>query len=246
MNPVTISQTKSLSYFSKPDKTIPKPSIFAAALTHEVRNPLTNINLAVEMLQRMDPDGVQKPYLDIIIRASKRIDMLVTELAGKQHEQEKDGVHSVHQLLEEVLVMAGDRIRLKNIIVSKDYTIQDYRIRGNNPGMKIALTNIIINAIDAMKGQKGMLKLVTTSINGNYILTIEDNGCGICDSDLKDIFRPFFTRKVGGLGVGLAVTSNILKANRVKIDVESEEGRGTKFILSFKKPSPVFLISKTA
>jgi signal transduction histidine kinase len=250
MNPPTINGIKPVSFtptvFRSVAKVILKPS-FAAALTHEVRNPLTNIDLAVGMLQRLEPGTAQQPYLDIILRASKRINMLVAELAGKQQgELEKEEVHSVHQLLDEVLTMTADRILLKHIAVSKEFDLQDYSITEHNPEMKIALTNLIINAIDAVKEHKGMLKLVTAWVNGNYILAIEDNGCGISPGDIKDIFRPFFTRKTGGLGIGLAVTYDILKANNVEIDVESEEGKGTKFILSFKKASPVFLISKPA
>jgi signal transduction histidine kinase len=246
MKPTTISRTRPLRYFLKPLKSFQQPPVFTAALTHEVRNPLTNINLAVEMLRRMEPGTAQQPYLDIILRASKRIDMLVTELAGQQHKQKTERVHSVHQLLEEVLVMAADRIILKNITVSKDYTIQDHNIKENYRGMKIALTNIIINALDAMKERGGILRLVTTSINGNIVLAIEDNGCGIPAVDLQNIFKPFFTNKTGGLGVGLAVTSQLLKANHVKMEVRSEVARGTKFILSFTRVNPVFLISSTA
>ena len=235
IKPVTLIPT----VYKSVTKVVLKPS-FAAALTHEVRNPLTNIDLAVEMLQRLETGSAQRPYLDIIIRASKRINMLITELAGKQQgELEKDEVHSIHQLLEEVLTMTTDRIMLKHITVTKEFDIQDYSILEHNPEIKIALTNLIINAIDAVTEYKGILKLVTTWSNGNYILTIEDNGCGISPENIKDIFRPFFTRKTGGLGIGLAVTSDILKANNVEIDVESEEGKGTKFSLSFKKASPV-------
>ncbi|HUR67008.1 MAG TPA: ATP-binding protein [Chitinophagaceae bacterium] len=235
MNLTTISRTKPVRYFPGIHKALPKPSAFGAALTHEVRNPLTNINLAVEMLQRMNPSEGQQDYLDIILRASKRINVLVSELLVKQPKLKSEGGSSVQQVLEEVLTMAGDRLRLKNILVQKDYSLQDQSIIEKHPGIKIALTNIIINAIDAMKENGGVLRLVTTSLHDHYHLRIEDNGCGIAPGDIQNIFRPFFTRKTGGLGVGLAVAAQILKANKVKIDVESEEGKGTKFILSFKK-----------
>jgi len=196
------------------------------------------------MLKKLEASDEQQLYLDIISRASQRIDILVNEITGKNLAgHEKMGEHSIHQLLEEVLVIAGDSIRLKNITICKDYSPGNYSIRENRPELRIALTNIIINAVDAMKEGQGILKLVTTSIDSNYVLTIEDNGCGISAADLKHIFRPFFTRKKDGLGVGLAVTRHILKVNKIKIDVESKEGGGTKFILSFKKTAPVFVMS---
>lgn len=237
MSPHTTSLKNPVTYFPKPYKNIPKPLFLVAALTHEVRNPLSNINLAVELLQHSITSDEQQSYLDMIMRATQRINTLVTELAEKQQEQfEKDGLHSLHQLLDEVLAMTDDRIRLKNITVIKDYFKDDHNIAQRGAEMKIALTNIIINAIDAMKDQPGVLKLVTTSIDGSYNLVIEDNGCGINPGDMEHIFKPFFTRKKEGLGIGLATTYEILKANNVKVAVESEEGRGTKFILSFIRP----------
>lgn len=209
---------------------------FASALAHEVRNPLSNINLAVEILKQMTGDDDQKIYLDIILRASGRINSLVTDLLTSCHADEMgSGKHSIHQLLDEVLAMTQDRIRLKNIAVIKDYAKQDCVIVLNRPKMKIALTNIIINAIEAMTSGKGKLKLVTKLIDGRYAVHIEDNGCGISKEDLKNIFKPYFTNKPGGMGLGLATTYAILLSNHVRINVESKEGGGTNFILLFTK-----------
>ena len=241
MTPPNTKRTKPVTFSPKLHNIEAKPSLLAMGLTHKVRNPLTNIILAVELLQHHVTSDLQRSYLDIITRASERINTLVTELTEAQQDQHtEEGLHSLHQLLDEVLMMTDDRIRLKNITVIKDYFKEDHSMIQKGVEMKIALTNIIINAIDAMKDQSGVLKLVTTAENGNYSLAIEDNGCGISADDLEHIFNPFFTRKTGGLGIGLATTCDILKANNVKIEVESEEGRGTKFILSFTNAIPGF------
>ena len=224
-----------------PNIVIPQPTSFSAALTHEVRNPLTNINLAVDILKRLAKSDMENVYLDIINRASLRISTLINELVKQQQDEHmKEAIYSVHHLLDEILIMTGDRILLKNIVVSKEYTIHDYNMPLHRPEMKIALTNIIINAIDAMAIQNGQLKIITKSSNGHYMVQIGDNGCGINPEDLKQIFKPFFTKKTGGLGIGLAATFDILKANKVKLHVKSKEGKGTKFILSFAKESPLF------
>ena len=67
------------------------------------------------------------------------------------------------------------------------------------------------------------------------MIQIEDNGCGISKENLKYIFKPYFTNKPGGLGLGLATTYDILQSNHVGVNVESEEGKGTRFILSFEE-----------
>lgn len=217
-----------LKYLTLPAIVEKKSGQFTAAMAHEVRNPLTNINLAVEMLKMALSARDQKTYLDIIMRSSVRINELVNELLKYQNADEiQTEKHSINELLDEVLIMAQDRIMLKNITVRKQYAVHDCQIVLNKSNMKIALTNIIINAIDAMNSRNGQLKLVTKSIDGRYIIRIEDNGCGIRKEDLKYIFKPNYTKKPGGLGLGLATTQEILQLNHVAVSVESVEGKGT-------------------
>lgn len=246
MNPDTIihhavrqSSHSSVNLFKSliPPKIVQeKATPFATALAHEVRNPLTNINLAVEMLKATLKDDEQKGYLDIILRGSGRINDLVTDLLMLcQGDELLPGMHSIHQLLDQVLVMTQDRINLKNITVSREYSTMDCKILLDKEKMKIALTNIIINAVDAMPSKNGRLRLVTRSINEKCIIEIQDNGIGISEENLRHIFKPYFTSKSSGMGLGLSTTQNILLSNHAKIDVLSEEGKGTRFILSFDR-----------
>lgn len=211
------------------------PFQFASFMAHELRNPLTNINLSIDMLEFSIKDKELKEYLEIIKRSSKRINILIGEyLKCQQVDEIKEENHSLHQLLDEVLEMSHDKLMLKRIAISKVYAKQDDTILMNRPKIKMALTNIIINAIDAMTTGRGELKLVTKSIGDGYFMEIEDNGCGISKENLKYIFKPYFTNKPGGLGLGLAATDAILRSNQVEVTVESVEGVGTKFILLFR------------
>jgi signal transduction histidine kinase len=211
---------------------------FTSVVAHEIRNPLTNINLAVQMLQTMITDDAQRACLDIIMRSSTRVNDMITDLLtpalADTVSQEK---HSINQLIEEVLMMTEDRIMLKNITVIKKYSTEDSGVEMNRPKMKIALANIIINAIDAMASEGGELKLVTRSLHGKWVIEIEDNGTGISKKNLKTIFKPYFTNKPGGMGLGLSTTLDILVSNQVRANVQSEEGKGTRFILSFDRIS---------
>jgi len=150
-------------------------------------------------------------------------------------EESETNKHSLHQLLDEVLTLTADRIILKKIRVKKEYGVEDGKISVDKEKVGIALTNIIINAIEAMPAQNGELTLVTRSIGNKYVIEIADNGTGIKNETLKDIFRPHFTSKPGGLGLGLSTTLEILQYNHVVVDVSSEEGRGTRFLLFFDK-----------
>jgi len=209
---------------------------FISALAHEVRNPLANINLSVKMLESEIKSEELKTYLDIIMRSSIRINNLIRELLiYQQNEEVPAEKHSIHELLDEVIWMAKDRIMLKNITVLKEYDPEDCKILLNRSKMKIALTNIIINAIEAMTIVNGALKLVTICTDEKFIMRIEDNGIGISPENLKNIFKSYYTNKPGGLGQGLATTYEILRSNHVAYKVESEEGSGTSFILLFDK-----------
>jgi signal transduction histidine kinase len=140
---------------------------------------------------------------------------------------------SINQLLDEILEIAKDRIILKNISVQKFYANSFCELLLDKPKIKIALLNIIVNAVEAMPSENGELELTTSLRNGKYIVTIEDNGCGISKKNIKNIFKPYFTNKPNGMGIGLAAASTILASHRAGVKVESEENKGTRFIISF-------------
>jgi signal transduction histidine kinase len=90
-----------------------------------------------------------------------------------------------------------------------------------------------VNAIEAMPSESGELKLTTSLPANKCVVTIEDNGCGISKKNIKNIFKPYFTSKPNGMGIGLAATYDILVAHQAEVNVESEENKGTRFIISF-------------
>ncbi|MBK5270593.1 MAG: HAMP domain-containing histidine kinase, partial [Bacteroidia bacterium] len=148
--PYYSSSVNKLRSVAPSKKTKPPTGQFAYALAHEIRNPLTTIKMAGEMLKSMASSDDQKSFLDMIIRSSVQINELLTNfLSSFETDETKSGKHSVHQLLDEALELSEDRIRLKNISIRKEYEARDCKIIMNKPKMKIALTNIIINAIDA-------------------------------------------------------------------------------------------------
>lgn len=101
--------------------------------------------------------------------------------------------------------------------------------------LKIAFTNIIINAIEAMNENKGELNISVTSQNGHHMVSIRDNGAGISKEALAHLFEPYFTFKRNGLGLGLATTLNIIQSHKGSIDVQSGLNQGSNFILKFER-----------
>ena len=203
-------------------------------LVHEIRNPLTNIYLALNELQALTKGEESLMYLEIIRNNTSRINGLVNEmLQSAKSDQLTTKRYNINQVLEETVALAKDRIMLKNIQVLKLYTKQPCNISLDLAQIKIALLNIIINAIEAMPDQEGELSLITRIHKGKCIVIIGDNGIGISKENIEKIFAPYFTSKETGMGLGLAVTSNILRMHKAEVKVDSFENIGTRFILSF-------------
>jgi signal transduction histidine kinase len=213
-----------------------KSGVFSTALVHEVRNPLTNIVLATELVEMDALNEEQKKFIQIIKRSVERINTILSDFLTVH---DKDEVHaevcSMNELLDEVLAINKDRVQLKNVLVVRSFASEDYEILVKKEEIKIALINIIVNALEAMPPEHAVLKLRTSVLNEQCVIEIEDNGIGISEKNLANIFDPFYTNKPGGMGLGLSTTLDILLSNCGTLDVQSEEGSGTHFILRFNK-----------
>lgn len=206
----------------------------ARQMAHEIRNPLTNIGLASEQLRSdMSANEEQVIFFDMIDRNAKRINQLVSDLLNstKFAQLQVENI-SINDLLDEVLEDANDRLELKSIKLEKRYEDGMCMVSVDKERMKIALLNVIVNAIEAMEEEKGLLSIYTSTANGKCCIKIADNGAGINQDSLGKLFEPYFTGKPKGTGLGLTATQNIILNHKGAIDVESEEGKGSTFIIT--------------
>ena len=208
----------------------------ARTIAHEVRNPLTNISLAAEQLQELTArNNESSMLLDMISRNSIRINQLVSDLlnATKVIELNIRPV-SIYKILDETLEMAADRLDLSQVKVEKNYATNICDVLVDKEKIKIALLNIIVNAIEAMEKSKGILSLRTKNGGDTCIIEIEDNGNGMDDDTLQKLFEPYFTSKSNGNGLGLTNCQNIILSHRGNIAVKSTLRKGTTFIVILK------------
>jgi PAS domain S-box-containing protein len=202
----------------------------ARTLAHEVRNPLTNINLSVEQLEECITDKEHEPYFGIIKRNSKRINDLVTELIENSEVHElNEAAIPIHTVLQNTIDLASDRAKLKNIKIISDFKFQNEKVLADEPKLTIAFLNILINAIEAVKANTGVIKIDSTCNNNKCYVSIEDNGGGIKEEHLAKIFEPYFTSKSTGMGLGLATSQNIINTHNGVIGLQTELHKGTKF-----------------
>jgi PAS domain S-box-containing protein len=214
----------------------------ARSIAHEVRNPLTNVFLSLEQVRNevnetvLDKEALEM-YFEIISRNCERINVLITELLNSSKPITlSTSTFPINKVLDESLELGIDRARLKKITVQKNYgAAADDVISVDMEKIKIALLNIIINAIEAMESLTGVLTLTTETKGKSCAIIIADNGPGISKENMPKLFEPFFSKKAKGVGLGLTSTQNIILNHNGTIDVESEEGVGTKFIIKFNR-----------
>ncbi len=206
----------------------------ARTMAHEVRNPLTNISLATEQLKEITAnDEESEALLMMISRNAGRINQIVSDLLNAtrfaQLNFEKIDFNS---LMEETIELAHDRIELKNIKVEKDYSTEVCEIMADREKMKVALLNIIVNALEAMEENDGVLRLRTWRKGDKCYLEITDNGMGMNEDTIQKIFDPYFTGKNKGNGLGLTNTQNTILNHKGNIKVTSQPGLGTSFTIT--------------
>ncbi len=208
----------------------------ARTIAHEVRNPLTNINLAMEQLkteQVVKQDEASEMLFGMIKRNSTRINQLISDLLNstKFSELTYEKI-SVNDLMDETLKEAQDRIALTNVTVVKKYNPGVCDIDVDKAKIKIALLNIIINALEAMENKEGsVLTIETKGENDKCKVIISDNGSGLDADAATRLFEPYFTSKPNGNGLGLTNTQNIILNHKGEISVETKKGNGASFTI---------------
>jgi len=206
----------------------------ARTIAHEVRNPLTNILLATEQLKELEDSNEEATLLlELINRNAGRINQLVSDLLNATRFSHLDTASTdINQLIEETLELAKDRLDLSKVKVEKNYSTDMCEITVDREKMKVALLNIIVNAVEAMESDKGVLQLSTRQEDGKCIIEIRDNGKGMDEEVLQKLFEPYFTSKAKGNGLGLTNTQNIILNHNGTIKVHSESGNGSLFAIT--------------
>jgi two-component system, NtrC family, sensor kinase len=211
----------------------------ASGIAHEVNNPLGTIAACTEaLLNRVEKEKIGsilfENYLRIIqdeINRCKNITNSMLSFVRKRDDGKQDV--EINEVLDKTLEMVNFQGRLKDVDVLRHYQEEVPVIHNNEGDLRQAFLSIIANAVDAMEG-KGTL-VIETGTTGNSISTkISDTGPGIPPHLINRIFDPFFTTKSekGGTGLGLSIADKIIKENNGKIDVTSEEGKGTTFTIT--------------
>jgi two-component system, NtrC family, sensor kinase len=215
--------------------------LLAAGVAHEINNPLTSVAGYAEALLRRfrtEPELAEDArleifpkYLDVIIRESYRCKSIIDCLLSFSRKSEGSTEEvNINLILHEVLELVRLKARYEKIEIQLELQPDLPPIKGDPAGLRQVFMNLLINAHQAIKGA-GIVEISTGSDGSQVIIQVKDTGCGIQHAHLEHIWDPFFTTKsVGeGIGLGLAVTYNIVKKHGGEIKAESHNGEGSIF-----------------
>lgn len=207
----------------------------SANIAHEIRNPLASLAGAIEALAReLPPDSGRDRLVEIVLRESDRLNHIIRDFLEYARPAPMTP-HSIDlaELLEEVLVLVEHRSHPAELKVVREFA-DALPARVDPQQLRQAIWNLCINAVQAMP-EGGELRVGGRLLPGRkparMQLWVSDTGPGIAEGDLPQIFEPFFSTKAEGSGIGLALVYRVVQDHDGQIEVRSQPGVGTTFLL---------------
>lgn len=218
-----------------------------AGLAHEIKNPLSGIRGAAQLLKaEFSHEESVVENTAIMIREVDRVNELMEQLLDLARPTKlRLEPLNIHELLNHILYLERTTVDAANILIRREYDPSLPPILGDRTRLTQVFLNLVKNAFQAMAG-KGCLTLATRVETDFSMRTgsrrkvrlaridIADDGPGIAPADLPHIFSPFFTTKQSGTGLGLAVCHQVISEHGGTIRVESHRGQGTVFKVSLE------------
>ena len=210
----------------------------AAAIAHEIRNPLTSIAGSVSMLSGIpELNEEHRHLLAIVTRESQRLNSIITDFLAysrtkRYHFDQVDLV----QLVEDTLTLMNHRMTAENtgVRIERRFAVREAMVIADGDKIKQVFWNFCENAVRAMR-EGGVLTVALDSHGDDWQLAFTDTGSGMTPQQIEKIFEPFQSNFEGGTGLGLAIVYQIVQAHEGKVWARSKPGQGTTFILRLKR-----------
>jgi signal transduction histidine kinase len=212
-----------------------------ASLAHEVRNPLGSIRGVVDILKDESPQsGKVQEFLDIMVQETDRLNQVVENYLGYARQPKKDKVSfDVHDIIRNSEMLLTSRARKVNVSLHIPISDSPLYLESYPGQLQQVIINLTLNGIQASQpGDKitiGADQINTDNVQSSnwvgdgILIQVIDQGKGIEKSEIKNIFKPFYTTHRDGTGLGLAIVKTLSDQNKWQLDVKSQPGKGTTF-----------------
>jgi len=213
----------------------------AAGVAHELNNPIASVMSTLEYYidHTKEDDEIHGDLVFSLNELKRARDIVRSLLDASRQKEETKVLVDIHNPIEDALRILYNQYKNKKIRIEKVFDAEPSFIMGIPSRLCQVFINLIKNAIDAIGDKEGLIVIETSNINHEFIkCSIKDNGEGIESQFIKDIFKPFFTTKPQGKGIGLGlfIVYEIVTEHNGTIEVESQKGKGSTFILKFPAP----------
>jgi len=220
----------------------------AASVAHEISNPLAGILTYLKLIRRKLDSGqgleehaqMFRQYLLTMEKETERCGHIVKNLLDFSRSSEPDLREvDVHRVIEDTLFLLNFKLLMSDVLVEKDFD-EVPLVMGDFGQLKQVFLNVILNAVEAMKGERRVLGIHSRYHRESHTVLVEikDSGEGIPREQIHKVFDPFFTTKPRGTGMGLAVVFGILEKHDADISIDSESGKGTTVTIQLRAASP--------
>jgi signal transduction histidine kinase len=205
----------------------------AAAMAHEIKNPLAGIRGAMQVIQEeLPPEAEHREILQEIIRQVDRLDATVKDLLAYARPPEPRRVATdLNELVRNLVLFLRHEAPAGEVTFEADLDPGLPPLAADPELLQQAILNLMQNGIQAMP-HGGRLSLATHRLDGRIALTVSDTGPGIPEENLPRIWQPFFTTRHRGTGLGLSIARNTVAAHQGTIAADSRPGEGTTFTIS--------------
>jgi len=211
----------------------------ARKVAHEIKNPLTPIQLSAEHLLRVfedkreDFEPALRESLSYIVSEVDNLRRIAQEFLETSREVVQRREPLALDAIVRETVTPYQNLLARRIQFTLEVEGKDFRFEGDRDKLKIALRNVLTNAIESIRG-KGAIAIRLASVPGEITLRITDTGIGIDKDLLGRIFEPYFSTKDVGTGLGLPIARKIVEDHQGTIEISSEAGRGTSITIRFR------------
>jgi len=203
----------------------------ATGVAHEIRNPLSGIAVALEIMKDESKNLEHKETCKDILKEIDRLDRIIRELLKLGHPSDLNLIEcSPNEIVERALSLISIKAKQKGVKIEKSLRCEEHFFVDYEQIEQVIL-NLLLNGIESINGLPAKLSIETGVSNGFLRISITDTGSGLSEDDKEKIFRPYYTTKDRGTGLGLSITNRIVETHKGKIVVTSEKEKGSTFTI---------------